>query len=639
MGNRKQGRRGTGKVTALIVALTAALMLAVPAAAATVTASDVMIRNSGQEKDDNIIGVLNKGDTVKVLSKSVDASGIEWYYVELPNKNTGYVKSQWIDNNGAEVETVEAPVQEEQTQTEENKEEETPQEDVQESEESAGEDEAESEGIDDWTEEDADKLAGTPVTEVGDDAAVQEEELEEKQEENTGIEDSQSALSGQDVNSYNPYTDPNAQYRLNFVTEKDGTGSWYVYNYDTDKRISLDDLDKMSRLQDQAQKSAASAGFWRTAACIFLVILIGVLIFLFVVLRRNKRTPSARSGRSRRRNEERRDSAERETRSYDDRMSDSDEDEEYDEFSPDSPDSEEDEGEEDRAQKKPAKKALFGKDLKEKAVSDRDVSAKVPSEKSEEMADSDVRAETDQYSGEEEEKSEDETDEEKPAPRRKLAGLFGGTGKKKSSRRIVSDDEEDDGAYGEDDEEYDDEEYEDDDSYEDDEEDSPRRGGFFGILKNIFHSESDSDEDDSYEDDEEDEDDDPDRDEDEDDPASEDEDDLDDDEEVFEEKETRPAQGRGRLRNNSRGSVDRNRARRQRAAERVFDEALDYPEDADLIPGSSGGPVKEKAAEPVKEKAPDTNQDRPETDSFYADDDDDMEYSFLNSRSKRGSRR
>lgn len=631
MGNRKQGRRGTGKVTALIVALTTALMLAVPAAAATVTASDVMIRNSGQEKDDNIIGVLNKGDTVKVISKSVDASGIEWYYVELPNKNTGYVKAQWIDNNGAEVETVEAPAQEEETKAEEKEEEETSQPDAQKSEESDGEDEADSEGLDDWTDEDADKLAGTPAADGGNGADAQEE--------GTGIEDSQSALSGQEVNSYNPYTDPNAQYRLNFVTEKDGTGSWYVYNYDTDKRISLDDLDKMNRLQEQAQKSAASAGMWRTAACIFLVLLIGVLIFLYIVLKRNSRTPSSRAGRSRRRNEERRNS------SYgggSDRLSDPDEeDEEFDEFSPDAPDSEEDEKEEAPVQKKPVQKVLFGKNLKKKAVSDRDISENIPSEKSEETADTDVSADPD--SGEEEEKSGDETEEEKPSPRSKLAGLFAGAGKKKPTRRIVSDDEEDDGVLGEDDDEYDDDEYEDDDSYEDDEEDAPRRGGFFGILKNIFHTDSDPEEDDDFEDeDEEDEDeaDDPDRDEDEDDPASEDEDDLDDEEDVFEEKETRPAKGRGRTRNTPRGGADRKRARRQRAAERVFDEALDYPEDADLIPASSGVPVKKKAAEPVKENTPDPDPDMPEEDSFYLDDDDDdMEYSFLNSRSKRGSRR
>ena len=63
-----------------------------------------MIRNSGEEKDGNIIGSLNEGDKVTVRSKTTDSTGTEWYYIELPNGNTGYVKAQWIDNDGEEVE-------------------------------------------------------------------------------------------------------------------------------------------------------------------------------------------------------------------------------------------------------------------------------------------------------------------------------------------------------------------------------------------------------------------------------------------------------------------------------------------------------------------------------------------------------
>ena len=69
MRNKRLGRRAVGRLAVLAAVLTAVCMLAVPVCAATVTASDVMIRNSGEEKDNNIIGVLQEGDKVTVISK------------------------------------------------------------------------------------------------------------------------------------------------------------------------------------------------------------------------------------------------------------------------------------------------------------------------------------------------------------------------------------------------------------------------------------------------------------------------------------------------------------------------------------------------------------------------------------------
>ncbi|MDO5132099.1 MAG: SH3 domain-containing protein, partial [Eubacteriales bacterium] len=306
MRNRKTERRGAGRLTVLIAALLVAVLAAVPAAAATVTASDVMIRNSGEERNDNIIGSLNEGDKVTVISQSTDKSGIEWYYIELPNGNRGYVKAQWIDNNGEEVETSQTPAAAQQTQEEEKQPEqqdssgqggeaesgqnwdaaeETP----------AGED-ADEEGIDDWTEEDAEMLNAAPVTDgSGADGAAAD-----AQEGGESIAEGQEAPAAEEENAYNPYTDPNAQYNISFITEKDGTGSWYVYNYDTDKRIRLSDLDKMSDAEQAARKSASSAGIWRMIACILMVLLAALLIFLYLALRNTGR-PSPRAGRARRR--------------------------------------------------------------------------------------------------------------------------------------------------------------------------------------------------------------------------------------------------------------------------------------------------------------------------------------------------
>ena len=107
------------------------------------------------------------------------------------------------------------------------------------------------------------------------------------------------------------------------------------------------------------------------------------------------------------------------------------------------------------------------------------------------------------------------------------------------------------------------------------------------------------------------------------------------------------------------GSSTRRRTRPARKIE--FDEEADYPEDVDLIP--AGGWKKEadsaaaetagkaaeeavEAAAPKKAAAQKAPRRQPveetvddDDEEFFADDDDDMEYSFLNSSSRRGSRK
>lgn len=109
------------------------------------------------------------------------------------------------------------------------------------------------------------------------------------------------------------------------------------------------------------------------------------------------------------------------------------------------------------------------------------------------------------------------------------------------------------------------------------------------------------------------------------------------------------------------------RPRKRPARNISFDEALDYPEDEELLSslgrtsgnGNAGGntpeaPVKKEAETPRAEKAVQNNQNTakrrgpaapaapavPEDpeEEFYADDDDDMEYSFLNSPARRSPR-
>ena len=275
MKNTRLGRRSAVRLAAAAVAITAAFILAVmPAAAATINATDVTIRNTAEDKPDfsNSIGVLQQGDKVEVISKTTDSAGNEWYYVELENGNKGYVKAQWVDNGDADVAEEESAGQEEDTQ-------EAGGEDAGGQEETGGQDaggEEETAADDAWTQDDEDQTAGTPAS--GDETATSVSDEDE-------ASDSQDAPDVDNGQEYDPYTDPNAQYGINFATEDDGTGHWYIYNYDTDKRIRIDDLGRLSDAEAAAQKSTAAAGRWRAIACILIVTQILTIILLLVLIR------------------------------------------------------------------------------------------------------------------------------------------------------------------------------------------------------------------------------------------------------------------------------------------------------------------------------------------------------------------
>jgi hypothetical protein len=93
---RLGGRRAVSLASAAAALASAFILTVMTAAAATVNATDVTIRNSPEDKSDysNAIGVLNQGDKVTVISKTTDSAGTEWYNVELENGNRGYVKAQ-----------------------------------------------------------------------------------------------------------------------------------------------------------------------------------------------------------------------------------------------------------------------------------------------------------------------------------------------------------------------------------------------------------------------------------------------------------------------------------------------------------------------------------------------------------------
>ena len=206
------------------------------------------------------------------------------------------MKSQWVDVDGASVET------QKETQAQEEPKQEAEEQDAAEDtvvqpgapdEEPAEPADAD---IDDWT-----------LEEAGDDgvAAVNADASDGgNQEQAPGTEEDQKTPEVDNGDAYDPFTDPNAQYSINYVTEKDGTGNWYIFNYDTNKRIRLGDLKELSDAQTSAQKNASSTGIWRTIACILLILVIALLIFLYIIIKRN--SPGSGSGPSRRSRRQRR---------------------------------------------------------------------------------------------------------------------------------------------------------------------------------------------------------------------------------------------------------------------------------------------------------------------------------------------
>lgn len=337
--NTRQGSRRAGGFRTLIAALTAAVMLTVPAAAATVTADDVVIRNSPEDLGQkNSIGSLSSGDTVTVLEKTTDASGIEWYHIELPNKNRGYVKAQWVDNGGEAVKSSEqeqAPAAEE-APAEDSQEEAQPAQDENAADQEAAQEPAQEEGSDDdWTAEDPEMFAAQQEAQAedGEEAAPAEETGEDQ----AGVSSDQDAPAAGSADLYDPYTDPEAHYTIHFVTENDGTGNWYIYNYDTDKRIRIGDLEQLSDARASAEKNASAAARWRTIACILLILLVVLLLILYFLVKRNspvrpRRTSASardrrrRAGRALEEDSEEEDSAEEDS-AEDDTADDFDEEE------------------------------------------------------------------------------------------------------------------------------------------------------------------------------------------------------------------------------------------------------------------------------------------------------------------------
>lgn len=216
------------------------IALPIEAFAARTVTDNVMIRNE-PSTEGGIIGSLNEGDEVTILDVMQSGDGYPWYYIQLENGATGYVRSDLIEADDSELAAFRDNGQEE-TQAEEPE---------------AAEEE-----------EPAEETAGT------EEAAPEEPESTPAQEEtapaNTGTE------------GYDATKDPNANFRTGYEQEADGTVTWYVYNDDNGSKVRISDL--------QAQENAAEAGkggsgIWKTLAIIFGILAAALVAFVVFLLK------------------------------------------------------------------------------------------------------------------------------------------------------------------------------------------------------------------------------------------------------------------------------------------------------------------------------------------------------------------
>ena len=187
----------------------------ITAYAATAATDSVMIRNDAST-DSGIIGSLDEGDEVEILDVIQSGDGYQWYYIELENGNTGYVRGDLINASDEELARFDV----------ENEPEEEPEEEPQEEPEPVEQETQEQEAVE--------TPEGPEGTQISAD---------------TSIEAAQEPASEE----YDASRDPNANFSVRFETDADGSGSWYVYNEDNGSKIRIGDM------QEQENAAAASA--------------------------------------------------------------------------------------------------------------------------------------------------------------------------------------------------------------------------------------------------------------------------------------------------------------------------------------------------------------------------------------------
>lgn len=484
--SRKFSNILTAAGISLIVAA-GALAMPIEASAARTVTDDVMIRNDASTEA-GIIGSLNEGDEVTILDVTQSADGYAWYYIQLENGATGFVRSDLIEADDSELAGFSQEVQNEPQTQQEEPEAEPDQEPEQESETSSQEQEA--------------------VSEEAADVTVQT-----------------------DAEGYDATKDPNANFRTGYETEADGTVTWYVYNDDNGSKVRISDL--------QGQQAAPAAGsegpgIWRPLAIIFGILTIGLAAFALFLI---KSIQEGRSKTTRGRALEAAAAMEDEDEEEDEFIFEDDEDEaEEEEPAADSEkaDADEEQEETDSETAPEADKAMHDSTIT-MDVPDESEPVVISEEQIEEIVEEDTAEPQDGTAAEETEEVleatelDKETEQEEPQPDAEFEEedaqeslstmpekeVFEEEENLEEDEEEVFDEDEDydsedeDEDYESEDEDYDseDEEEYDEEDYEDDEDEEELRtgakasskGGFFGFLKKIFGTETKEDHEDEEE--------------------------------------------------------------------------------------------------------------------------------------------
>ena len=582
-------RKKFGKIltAAGISAFIAVSSLAIPiaASAARINGDGVTIRNDAST-DAGAIGTLDEGAEVTILDAIDGDDGYVWYYVQLENENTGYIRSDLVDASEEELAAI---------------------------------------------------GAGQPQNEQAQEPETEEKKVEEPQQEEpaqdkpAGEEKPQEATTAATApaktgdGEYDATKDPNAAFRVSYETDENGNGEWYVYNDDNGSKWKVSDL--------QGQGGAAAgvkgvSGIWRTLAILFGIIAIALAAFVLFLLK------SIREGRSK---TTRGRALEAAAAGYDDEEEDEyyiedDDDEIPDEYADD--DADEDYEEEELPADEDPESGLKADEKEPEAeesakkpvrTPDSTITMDLPAEPEiteipAEEIEAAIAATTAQLEKNisENEAGNDSVPSSEPGPavsaaKASVDQMSDGTGDPESYDEEPDEVFEDE-DYAEEDEGYE-EDYEEED-YEDDEEEednsrrksrSSSKGGFFGFLKKMFGTDSKEDAEDE----------------------GEDFDDYDDEpeEHEFDEFKEYPE------------DIDLLPRDNEPVEDQDFDEEEDFSDqDADTAGSERGRLSMQRVMKNVsyKEEEADFSDDDDDLSDSLFEDDDDMEYSFIsNTRNKK----
>ena len=208
--------------------------------AAHAVTDDIMIRNDAS-REAGAIGSLQEDEEVTILDVVESGDGHVWYYIQLENGMTGYVRSDLIEVSDEELAAINSEIQEEP----ETEQEEEPTE--------------------------------SGSTQESEDGTVDEENLVQHTQESETEATSAQTVDGE----YDAAKDPEAHFSLIYDTDENGNGEWYLHNDDNGSKWKISDLINSS--SNETAKSSQSVPI-----IAFLSVLLCVSVLINITFLRKK---------------------------------------------------------------------------------------------------------------------------------------------------------------------------------------------------------------------------------------------------------------------------------------------------------------------------------------------------------------